>query len=157
MLASCDYDSFEEESALGGIQTANPFVRLLTGNAGGTVDVEVSEGSTTTDVAIESQLTTGGNTSVNYTLGGTAEYGTIYTIEGATASGGTLSIPFQEDPDNNAPAQADVTINFLVDTLVVNPQTIELTLASASSDDGSTLDVGQGSLRRTLVITLVND
>lgn len=157
MLASCDYESFEEESALGGIQAANPFVRLLTGNAGGTTDVVVGEDDVSTTVAIESQATTGGAVSVNYTLGGTADYGTIYTIEGATESGGTLSIPFQEDPDNNAPAQADVTINFLVDTLVVNPQTIELTLASASSDDGTTLDVGQGSLRKTLVITLVND
>jgi len=156
LMFSCEWDSFEDESGLTNLENANSFVRLLTGNAAGTETVEVSQANTSTDVSIESRQTTGGEVTANYTLGGTAEYGTIYNIDGATASGGSIAIPFQTD-ESTAPASGDVTINFLVDTLVAGSQTIILTLESASSDDGTTLDVGQGTLRKELILTLVND
>jgi len=156
-FVACDYESFEEESALGDLQTGNAFVRLITGGVAGTEDVVVGEESTSADVTIESSSVRGGDVTVEYSLGGTAEYGTIYTIEGASQSGGNLLIPFQESVDNTAPARADITINFMVDTLMAVDQTIELSLVSATSSDSESLDVGQGPLRQSLTINLLND
>jgi|AntRauTorckE5430_2_1112549.scaffolds.fasta_scaffold00374_7 hypothetical protein len=155
-FVACDYESFEEESALGNLQFGNTFVRLLTGGIDGTTDVEVSETNTSATVGVESRDESGSEVSVEYSLGGTAAYGTIYTIDGATQSGGTLTIPFQESADNTGPAQADIDITFLVDTLTTAPLTIELGLVSASAN-GAAVDVGQGVLRKDLIITLIND
>lgn len=157
LFVACDYESFEEESALGALEEGNAFVRLLTGNATGVAEVEVSEASTSSEVAVESRTVDDNDVTVMYDLGGTAEYGTIYTIEGASQSGGSLLIPFQVDEEVTTPAQADINITFLVDTLMAGSQTIEFTLTGATSADGTPVDVGQGPLRTNLVLTLVND
>ena len=154
LFVACDYESLEDETSLAELETGNAFVRFL-GDFSGMEEVVVSEDNTTTSVTVESRVVDGNETTVNYNLGGTAEYGTIYTIEGASAAGGSIAIPFQEG-DNTAPANLDINIMFLVDTLITPGQTIELTLASASAG-GNAVDVGQGDLRREFTITLVND
>ena len=154
LFVACDYESLSDETALSELELTNPFVRFL-GDIGGTADVEVSEDNTSTSLTVESRVVTGEETTVEYNLGGTAEYGTIYEIEGASASGGTVSIPFQTG-ESTAPASGTIDINFLVDTLMTPNQTIELTLAGASAG-GTSVDVGQGDLRRSFTLTLVND
>lgn len=157
-LASCDYDSFEEETALSGLEDVNPFVRLLTGGAGGTSTVTVSEDTDDFVVSVESQVTVPNtDVTVTYSLGGTAEYGTIYEIEGGSAAGGTLAIPFQNESSPTAFNSEDISINFLVDSLMSESATIILTLDEVSSSNGTAVDAGQGPLRKELVITLVND
>ena len=158
-FVSCDFDPYEDESALAGLETGNPYVRLLTGGATGTEEIVVSESTAASeDITVEYPFITGGDLTVQYTLGGTAEYGTIYTIEGATANGGTVTIPFDnDDPESTATPSTDITIEFVADTLVDGPQTIILKLESATSADGLTVDVGQGSIRSMLTINLLND
>lgn len=157
VLLACDYESYEEESALGGLQDVAPFVRLLTGEAAGTVEAVVGESDTTFTVEVESQLVTPNDVTVEYALGGTAEYGEIYTIDGADASGGSLTIPFGDLSSTPTFPNEDVVINFLVDTLMSAPQTIVFDLVDATAENGMEVQAGQGPLRRSLTITLVND
>ncbi|MGB3802099.1 MAG: hypothetical protein WA952_19920 [Lewinella sp.] len=159
LVTGCDYESYEEELALGDLITGEKFVRFSTGGASGMSEFVISEdGDSTTNVVIQNLFPGGGDVTVDYAIGGTAEYGSIYSIEGATETGGTLVVPFQNaDSTSTAPAEASFMIEFLVDTLLTAPQTIVLDLQSATSSDNTPFDVGQGSLRTTLTITLVND
>jgi hypothetical protein len=156
-LSSCDYESYEEESALTGLAPTDPFVRLITGGAGGTEEAVVSPTDTTFEVEIESQLVIPADVTVDYTLGGTATYGEVYEIPGATASGGSVTIPWGDlNGVTTFPSEA-VTINFLVDTLLNGPETIIIDLVSASTTDGAAVLPGQGPLRNSLTLTLEND
>ena len=157
LLVGCDYESFEEESALVNLQQGNRFVRLDNSIVGNALEATVSEEDTTFSVAVANPFNSGSDVTVSYSLGGTAEYGEIYTIDGASASGGDIVLPFQENAESVQISQEDIVINFLVDTLLTAPQTIELTLTGASASGGESFDVGQGDLFGNVTITLVND
>ena len=159
VFVGCDYESYEEERTLENLTYGNKFVRLLTGGVTGMFEFVVGEEEAPgLNVNVQNLFGDGGDVTVEYSLGGTADYGEDYIIEGASASGGTLTIPFDNaDPESTAPAQAPIFIELLVDTLVNGPQTIELSLVSATNSDGETVDVGQGTLRKDLTINLVND
>ena len=157
MLVACDYESFEEETALSGLQEGNPFVRLLTGGADGTAETTVSPTSTGFAVSVESQVVRDADVTVNYTLGGSAAYGTVYEIDGASAAGGSVTIPFDDGAGGTSFTSEDININFLVDTLLNGPETIVVELADATATNGVSVDAGQGPLRKSLTITLVND
>ena len=156
---SCDYESYEEEQGLANLETGNPYVRFLTEEGASSIDVVVSEDEAGfIPVVVQYPFISGGDVTVQYNIGGTAEFGDIYTIEDATATGGTVTIPFENaSEDDVSPPNQLILIELFVDTLVGGPETIELSLESATSADGGTVDVGQGPLRRSLTINLVND
>ena len=159
LLVGCDYESFEEESALEQLEFGNPFVRLDNSIVGNALEATVSEDDSTFSVSVANPFNSGSDVTVSYSLGGSAEYGEIYTIEGANAGGGSIFLPFQDPDDDESVAisQDNIVINFLVDTLLTAPQTIELTLTEASASGGEAYDVGQGDLFGNVTITLVND
>ena len=158
-VISCDYESYEEEITLANLETGNPYVRILTGDGAESIDVVVSEDEPgVIPVSLQYPFISGGDVTVQYTLGGTAEFGEIYTIEDASASGGTAVIPFENAAaDDVSPPNVAINIELFVDTLENGPQTIVLGLESATSEEGTAVDIGQGTLRRGITINLVND
>ena len=159
LVVSCDYDSYEDEKALTELDFGNRFVRLVTGGAAGTTEFVVSEGTPgLIPVLIENLFSTGEDVTVEYGLGGTAVFGEDYTIEGASASGGTVTVlDDNDDPENTSPATGLIAIELFVDTLESGPKTIIVELLSADSPDGEVYELGQGDLRQSTTINLVND
>jgi hypothetical protein len=155
-VVSCDYDSFEEETALQQLEFANPFVRLQNSDVGGVRTVEVSDSGQTFTLDIVNASNVFADLTVDYSLGGSAEYGTIYTTDVGDEMGGTVDLPFDDGSGTDARVFETITFTTLVDTLLNGPQTIEVELTGVTST-GPTYDVGQGPLYRSLTITLVND
>ena len=63
-----------------------------------------------------------------------------------------------ENPDGGtAITTGDLVLDILPDTLVMGPKTIVVTLTDVTSEDGLTIDAGQGPLRKELIIDLIND
>lgn len=156
-LVACDYESFEDESGLELLEEGIPFVRLTNSIEDNALDATLSEADTTTSVTLINPNNNGVDYTVNYTLGGSATFGEIYTVEGATASGGSIALPFDNGTDGTGFSEADIEFEFLVDTLASGSQTIELTLTDATASDGSPVNVGQGGLFQNVTITLMND
>ena len=159
LLVGCDYDAYEDEKALTELENGNRFVRLLTGGATGTSEFVVSETTPgSIPVVVENLFSSGEDLTVEYGLGGTAVFGEDYTIEGATASGGTVTV-FDDngDPEDTSPAAGVISIELFIDTLIDGPKTIIVELLSATSPNGDVYDVGQGDLRQSTTIDLIND
>ncbi|CAH0999873.1 hypothetical protein LEM8419_01143 [Neolewinella maritima] len=158
-VASCDYDTYEDENAVTQLENGEKFVRILTGGADGEQTVTVSETTPgLIPVEVENLFAFGEDVTVEYGLGGSAAFGADYTVEGASASGGTVVVNAEnDDAEDNSPSTGVIEIELFVDTLVNGPETIIVELLSAATPSNTTINVGQGSLRKTLTINLVND
>lgn len=98
---------------------------------------------------------------VTYTLGGTAVFGTDYTIAGATATGGTATIIPNVEGDGD-PSTLDLDIVILDNTDVAGEddeaKTIEITLTGASDNKEDELTLGVGGDDDLTVTTItIND
>lgn len=122
-------------------------------------DVTVDEAAGTTSFFIENPTGTLTDIDVSYTLGGSAVFGEDYTIEGATAAGG--SILLEADPsDFQFNDRVELVINILTDEVVDGEKTLMITLESASNGEGA-LAVGRGGTdflkTATVIITDVDE
>jgi hypothetical protein len=151
LFSSCEYDSFEEESGLKGVEGTeqNPFIRLdnsLQGSAA------VGEDDGGISIEIQNLFPVETDVTVTYSLGGTATFGEDYTISGATASGGDIVVPF--DASTVGISTAGLSIDIINDCDIEEGETIVLELVDAKADDGSAFDVGQGDLHKAVTIAL---
>ena len=151
MLSSCEYDSFEEESGLGGVQGTeqNAFVRLdnsLQGSASAAEDDGVLS------ITVENIFPVETNVTVTYSLDGTATFGEDYTIAGATATGGDIAVIFDQSTVGTSVANIDIEI--IDDCITEEGETIVLELVDAKADDGTAFNVGQGDLHKSVTIAL---
>lgn len=96
------------------------------------------------DISVEVPGGTVSNVTVDYSFSGTAVYGTDFTVDGASASGGTLQIVLTTTPNQDGqPVNGDITVNFLTDDIVDGDKTLVIALTNASNAEG-TLAVGRG-------------
>ncbi|MEM6801897.1 MAG: hypothetical protein AAF696_10875 [Bacteroidota bacterium] len=105
-------------------------------------DVETDENGGTTELIIENPTGTLSDITVNYALSGTAMFGTDYTIEGASAAGGSLTIVPNSGAVNET-ARVTLTITLLTDDVADGEKTITVSLSDASNAEG-TIAVGRG-------------
>ena len=105
-------------------------------------DVETAEDGGTASLVIENPTGTLTDISVSYSLSGSAVYGTDYTIDGATSSGGSLTIPADGGAVNQT-IRASLVINLLTDSVADGEKIVTVTLTEASNAEGS-LAVGRG-------------
>ncbi|OAV44764.1 hypothetical protein [Lewinella sp. 4G2] len=157
-LSSCEWDTFEDEPTPAGLEFGDRYIRISTGAAAGMEEVVVSETNTMTSVEVQYPFNDGSDIDYSYSLGGTAVFGETYTIDGASASGGSGTIVFDNgDELNTAFSTDDITIEFLVDTLAAGPETIVLTLTEASGGSGNVVAGQTPELRTSITLNLVND
>lgn len=104
--------------------------------------IAVNENAGTVNLIIECPTGTQSDISVSYTLSGNAVFGTDYTISGAQASGGNITIRPNVN-DIQSPDRSTISISILTDNVVDGDKTITVTLSSASNAEGS-LAVGRG-------------
>ena len=153
MLSSCEYDSFEEESGLGGVQGTeqNPFTRLdnsLQGSAGTEEDAGVF------NIPVENIFPVETNVTVTYALGGTAIFGEDYTIAGATASGGEITIEF--DKSSVGVSVANIGIEIINDCDIEGSETVTIQLTDTKAEDGTPFNTGQGDLHTFVEVTIAD-
>jgi hypothetical protein len=150
LFFSCEYDSFEDEGALSGIEGTeqNPFVRI-DNTLQGSAAADETDGSIA--ITLENIFPTEDDVTVNYSLGGTATFGEDYMIAGASATGGSITIPWEE---TFGIATEDLVIDVMYDCVADAGETIVLTLTSAQGADGRQFNVGQGSLHGSVEIAL---
>lgn len=156
-VAACDYEPFEDEEGLSMLEAVNPYVRLDDSDANGMRQVVLSDSGQVITVDVVNESNVVADLTVEYSIGGSATFGEIFTVSPGNANGGTLQIAFDDGSNTDAEVSESITITTLVDTLVNGPETIEIALTGVSATNGATYDVGQGPLYRTLTINLVND
>jgi len=103
---------------------------------------EATEDDGTVDIDIENPTGTQSDITVNYSLSGSAVYGTDYTIEGATSDGGSVTI----QPNSGAVNETNRTtlsITLLTDATVDGEKEITITLVDAANSAGN-VAVGRG-------------
>ena len=105
-------------------------------------DVETTEDGGSASLVIENPTGTLSDITVNYGLSGSAVYGTDYTIDGASASGGSLTIKADGGAVNET-IRASLVINLMTDSIADGEKIITVTLNDASNAEGS-LAVGRG-------------
>lgn len=105
-------------------------------------DFEVAEDDGSVELIVENPTGTSSDITVSYSLGGSAVFGVDYTIENATASGGTLTIPADGGPVT-VTIRASIVVTLLTDGDQDGEKTIDVTLTEASNEEGS-LAVGRG-------------
>ncbi|MEQ8424337.1 MAG: Calx-beta domain-containing protein, partial [Cyclobacteriaceae bacterium] len=139
------------------------------GNTSGTTApavLNVNEGATTTSAAsfrIYAPIGALSDITVTYTLGGTATFGTDYTIAGATASGGTVVLPFDArlasgNRDVNDFPYVRLPITAMNDGVADVDETVVITLTNAVDASGKTYAIGRGGqdLQKTATATIKN-
>ncbi|MEE9371725.1 MAG: hypothetical protein V3V00_01600 [Saprospiraceae bacterium] len=140
-FSSCDrsYDLSEEL----GPQELPGYVAFNAEGNDITIDAEdVSEDGGEVDFNVENPTGTLSDITVNYEFGGTAIFGQDFTIEGASASGGSLTIK-HEPTDIQFRDNEDIVVKLLMDNMIDGDKTLEIILVSASNAEG-VLAVGRG-------------
>lgn len=105
--------------------------------------VDLNEGESTT-LNVEIPTGTVSDVTVNFTFGGTAVYGTDFTVPGGSSAGGNVVItPAPGDDPTDVIDNADFTVSFLTDDTQDGNKTLVITLTSASNAEGE-INVGRG-------------
>jgi len=92
-------------------------------------DVDVAEDDDPEDISIEIPGGTLSDVTVNYTISGDAVFGTDYTIEGATSTGGTLVIALTTVPNQDGlPINGNIVVTPLEDGVEDGDKTLTLTI-----------------------------
>lgn len=119
---------------------------------------DVNEGSAAVDISVENPTGTSSDITVNYTFGGTAEYGVDFTDPNGSAAGGSITIPVEVGADFNVTFQAPIMLEILDDAVFDQEKTILVTLESASNAEGA-LAVGRGGLDflKTAIVNIADD
>ena len=123
------------------------------GNSAILDDIMVTEADGSTTVTIECPTGTLSDITVDYDFGGDAVFGTDFTVAGATASGGAITVR-QKDFDVVNRSNADLEIELLTDDVQDGTKTLTITLVSASNDEGA-LAVGRGGTDYLKTATIV--
>ena len=126
---------------------------------GNTVTIDpfaVTEDGGSVGVVIECPTGTQSDINVSYTLSGDAVFGVDFTISGAQASGGNITIA-PNPSDIQESDRASLSIELLTDDVVDGEKTIMITLTSASNAEGD-LAVGRGGtdLLKTAVVVIAD-
>jgi hypothetical protein len=112
------------------------------GNDVNVSDRSIAEDGGSVSIAVENPTGTTSDITVNYAISGDAVFGVDYTIAGATASGGSLTI--SSDRGNVAVTyRGNIVVTALTDDVIDGNKTLTLTLTSASNASGE-LAVGRG-------------
>ncbi len=120
------------------------------------LEEELAEGASVT-LEVEAPNGTLDDIVVNYELSGTAVFGTDYVIAGATAAGGSVTIVHDPSDVINFD-HGEIVVEAIVDALTEDPETVIITLVSATKG-GESVEVGRGgtSFGRSATITIVDN
>lgn len=159
-LYSCDFDPLTDEDLLS-VNDANQeaFVRFDINVDDETLLPEGGVQGEQNVASLEIELPTNvySNVTVTYSItsDGAVE-GVDYAVLSGNYSNGTGTITIDYDFENVGFDAENLEIASLFDGIVDETKTLTVTLVSAVTADGQSLEVGQGSLHRTKTITLVN-
>lgn len=118
------------------------------------VDVSEADGDTDDSINVEIPGGTVSDVTVNYTFGGTAVFGTDFTIAGATSTGGSVTIEYNNTPNIDGLAfNSDIVVTLLKDDVQDGNKTLIITLTDASNDEGS-IAVGRGGTDALKSVTI---
>ncbi|MDH3708693.1 MAG: hypothetical protein OER04_02330 [Cyclobacteriaceae bacterium] len=141
-IYSCD--DFELADSDIALQDLPGYVAFNGSGESATIDDEnVAEGDPDVSFNIEVPTGTLSDITVDFTFGGTAVFGTDFTVANSAAGGGSIVLPHNpndvEDFDN-----VDLVITILTDGVADGDKTLTITLAGATGDDGTVFAVGRG-------------
>ncbi len=140
-ITSCDPDYAVEDYF--DLQELPGYVAFdADGNNATMDDVSTTEDGGSVDFVIENPTGTKSDITVNYSLSGSAVYGTDYTIDGASASGGSVTIRPNSGAVNET-NRTTLTVTLLTDGVVDGEKTISILLTDASNAEGN-VAVGRG-------------
>lgn len=103
---------------------------------------EVDEAGELVEVGVEVPNGSTDPITVNYSLGGDAQFGTDYSIDGATASGGSVVIE-PDDSDFGAVNFANIVVQILQDSIQDGDKMLTISLLDAQGASGA-IAVGRG-------------
>ncbi len=141
-LWSCD--DFELENQGINLQELPAYVAFdAPGDDAVMADIEAAEDDDPVGITVEAPTGTLTDINVDFTFEGTAVFGTDFTVDNASASGGSVVI--QLDPSNvNNFDNADIVVTPLTDGVADGEKTLTITLTGATGTDGRTFAVGRG-------------
>lgn len=120
------------------------YVAFSADGANTTIAPESAKEGESVELNVEIPTGTTSDVTVNFTFGGTAVYGTDFTVPGGTSAGGSVVIvPDDGGGTANIIDNADIEVTLLTDDTQDGNKTLVVTLASASNADGEVL-VGRG-------------
>ena len=156
LFISCD-DSSLEDQGINLEVIPGVYVALNASGVTNTYSIEASEGNEVEiNVEIPNNVGSFDNTTVTYSLSGTATFGVDYTVADATSTDGSILIEHKQDTDDLD--NQSIMITLLTDSIEDDDETIIITLTSVSSPDGE-ISLGRpgadGPLLTTGTITIV--
>ena len=140
----CD-DTFElEDQDLRVKFLAGKYVAFNAPGANTSIDPEEADEGNDLDLNVEIPTGTLSDVTVNFSFSGTAVYGVDFTVAGATAAGGSITIePLPGDDQTDVIDNADISVSLLPDGNTDGPKTLIVTLTDAYNSEGNIL-VGRG-------------
>ena len=145
---SCeDFDEFALQDLPGYVAFNAP------GETSTVADANVDENAGSVTFNIEAPTGTLSNITVSFSFGGSAIFGTDFTVASSSASGGTIIL--DHDPsDVNDFDNVDLVITILTDGIADGDKTLTITLADAVGADGTIFAVGRGGTDISRVATV---
>jgi len=140
---SCEDYDFEEDQGFNLEQLPKYVAFNGDGNTVTLDTFDIDEEDDEIEISIEAPTFVRSALTVTYSLSGSAVFGTDYTIEGATASGGTITL--DPEPANIQDfVNGDLMFTPLTDNVVDGEKMVTITLESAVDADGEVFAVGRG-------------
>ncbi|MDH3245501.1 MAG: hypothetical protein OEM26_12870 [Saprospiraceae bacterium] len=150
-FSACEHSAFEDEVTLKDLTEASAFVRF--DNTLKTV-IDVSETDAPQALTLEYIFPGNKDITVNYNFSGSAAFGTDFTIEGASPTGGTITLIY--DALSTEITTTDLVVTLLQDGITDGNKSVTFTLTSASASDGSPVDAGQAGMFREITINIAD-
>lgn len=150
-MTSCEHDSFTDEPTVLAAETANSFVRFDNGQD---EVFDLNELAGVQELLLEYVFPAATDVTVNYTFEGTAQFGTDFSIEGASASGGSITL--FHDASSDQITTATLVVDLLADGVIDGDKTLDIVLTSASAASGIPVDAGQGDLFKRVTINIAD-
>jgi hypothetical protein len=146
ILTGCseDFELNDNDQDLNVQLLEGKYVAFSASGANTTIDPENVKEGETAELNVEIPTGTTSDVTVNFTFGGTAVYGTDFTVPGGSSAGGSVVIvPAPGEDTSNVIDNTDIVVTLLTDDTQDGNKTLEVILASASNAEGS-INVGRG-------------
>jgi len=146
ILTGCseDFELNDNDQGLNVQLLDGKYVAFSADGANTSIDPEDAKEGESVELNVEIPTGTTSDVTVNFTFGGTAVYGTDFTVPGGSSAGGTVVIvPDDGGGTANIIDNVDIVVTLLTDDNQDGNKTLEVILASASNAEG-TVNVGRG-------------
>ena len=151
LIGSCTTDPFVDESGLAQLEEVPPFVKF---NGATDEVINVTETDAPQELLVDFLFPIASDVTINFEFGGTAQFGIDFSVDDASASGGSITLV--HDASSDQLTFGAIVVDILSDGITDGDKTLTVTLTEGMTANGIQVDGGQGEVAKVVTINIAD-